>query len=133
MEWHQNRLAMCVGTSPKKHPEGWVGSLSRDGKWNYITTIPKTGSSGYDLKKCPCDSNKILYRHSTPKGTPACAKASKSYDWSVRNIDKISPKMAKKQSIFVLIRISQKLSERFDGNFLQSFYTLLESYMCNGI
>ena len=32
--------------------------------------------------------------HSTPKGAPACTKASKSYDWNVRNIAKISPKMA---------------------------------------
>ena len=32
--------------------------------------------------------------HSTPKGAPACSKASKSYDWNVRNIAKISPKIA---------------------------------------
>ena len=31
---------------------------------------------------------------------PACAKASKSFDWNVRNIAKISLKMAKKQHFF---------------------------------
>ena len=68
-----------------------------------------------------------------PKGAPACAKASKSYGWDVRNIAKISPKMAKKQPFFDFFRFSQKLSIRFERNFLQLFYTILESYMCNGI
>ena len=57
--------------------------------------------------------------------------ASKSYGWDVRNIAKISPKMAKKQPFFDFFRFSQKLSVRFERNFLQLFYTILESYMCN--
>ena len=36
-----------------------------------------------------------FYSHSTPKGAPVCSKASKSYEWNVRNIAKLSPKMAK--------------------------------------
>ena len=71
--------------------------------------------------------------HSTPKGAPACAKASKSYGWDVRNVAKISPKMAKKQPFFDFFRFSQKLSIRFERNFLQSFYTILWSFMCNFI
>ena len=59
--------------------------------------------------------------------------ASKSYGWDVRNIAKISPKMAKKQPFFDFFRFSQKLSIRFERNFLQLFYTILESYMCNDI
>ena len=59
--------------------------------------------------------------------------ALKSYGWDVRNIAKISPKMAKKQPFFDFFRFSQKLSIRFERNFLQIFYTILESYMCNGI
>ena len=47
------------------------------------------------LKNCPYDFHEILHSHSTPKGAPACAKPSKSYGWDVRNIAKISPKMAK--------------------------------------
>ena len=85
------------------------------------------------LKNCPYDFHEILHSHSTPKGAPACAKASKSYGWDVRNIAKISPKMAKKQPFFDFFRFSQKLSIRFERNFLQLFYTILESYMCNGI
>ena len=46
------------------------------------------------LKNCPFDFHEFLHSHSTPKGAPACAKASKSYGWDVRNIAKISPKMA---------------------------------------
>ena len=38
------------------------------------------------LKNCPYDFHKILHNHSTPKGAPACAMASKLYDWNVRNI-----------------------------------------------
>ena len=85
------------------------------------------------LKNCPYDFSKILHSHSTPKGAPACAKALKSYDWVVRNIAKISPKMAEKQPFFDFFRFSQKLSIRFERNFLQLFYTILESYMCNDI
>ena len=59
--------------------------------------------------------------------------ASKSYGWDVSNIAKISPKMAKKHPFFDFFRFSQKLSIRFERNFLQLFYTILESYMCNGI
>ena len=44
--------------------------------------------------------------HSTPKGDPACAKASKLYDWNVRNIAKVSPKMVKKQLFFDFFRFS---------------------------
>ena len=84
------------------------------------------------LKNCSYDFHEILHSHSTPKGAPACAKASKSYGWDVRNIAKISPKMAKKQPFFEFFRFSQKLSIRFERNFLQLFYTILESYMCNG-
>ena len=79
------------------------------------------------LKNCPYDFHEILHSHSTPKGAPACAKASKSYGWDVRNIAKISPKMAKKQPFFDFFRFSQKLSIRFKRNFLQLFYTILES------
>ena len=51
-----------------------------------------------------------------------------SYDWNVRNIAKISPKMAKiaqKQPFFDFFQFSQKLSIRFERNLLQSFYTVL--------
>ena len=59
--------------------------------------------------------------------------ASKSYGWDVRNVAKVSPKMAKKQPFFDLFRFSQKLSIRFERNFLQLFYTVSKSYMCIGI
>ena len=47
------------------------------------------------LKKCPYDSNEIFYSHSSLYYGPLCAMASKSYGWDVRNVAKISPKMAK--------------------------------------
>ena len=59
--------------------------------------------------------------HSTPKGAPACAKASKSYDWNVRNIAKISPKWPKKQP-FSTFLIFQKtvhtIRTKFSSHFL---------------
>ena len=51
----------------------------------------------------------------------------------MRNIGKISPKMAQKQPFSDFFLFSQKLSIRFERNFLQWFYTILESYMCNEI
>ena len=63
------------------------------------------------LKNCPYDFHEILHSLSTPKGAPACSKASKSYDWNVRNMAKISPKMAKnspKTAIFRLFSIFSK-------------------------
>ena len=44
------------------------------------------------LKNCPYDLYEILHSHCTPKGDLACAKASKSYDWDVRNVAKIAQK-----------------------------------------
>ena len=75
------------------------------------------------------DFNETLHSHSTPKRAPVWAMASKSYDWDVRNIGKICPKTA----ISRLCSIFSKLSIWLERNFLQSFYTILESYMCNGI
>ena len=37
------------------------------------------------LKNCPYHFNEILHSHYAPKGAPACTKASKLYDWNVRN------------------------------------------------
>ena len=62
--------------------------------------------------------------HSTSKRAPVCAMTSKSYDWDVRNIAKISPKMFKNSDIWTIF-ISQKLFIRFEQIFLHSFYTTL--------
>ena len=42
------------------------------------------------FSNCPYDFNEILHSYSTPKGAPACANASKSYGWDVRNISQNS-------------------------------------------
>ena len=60
------------------------------------------------LKNYPYDFHKILHSHSTSKGAPACAKASKSYDWNARNIAKFTSKMAKKTAIFRIFSIFSK-------------------------
>ena len=60
------------------------------------------------LKNCPYDFHEILHSHSTPQGAPACAKASNSYGWDVKNLAKISPKMAKKLPFFDVFSIFSK-------------------------
>ena len=78
-------------------------------------------------------ARKILHSHFTPKGAPVCSKASKWYDWNVRNIAKISPKMAKsspKTAIFRLFSIFSKTVNTIRTKFLQSFYPILGSFMC---
>ena len=72
--------------------------------------------------------------HSTPKGAPACAKASKSYDWNVRNISKISPKMVKfrpKTAIFRLSILSKTVHTIRTKFSTVMFYTIVWSYVCN--
>ena len=56
------------------------------------------------LKNCPYDFHEILHSQSTPKGAPACAKASKSYGWDVRNIAKISPKNSHFSTFFAFLK-----------------------------
>ena len=85
------------------------------------------------LKNCPYDSIENFYSRFTPYYGPLCAISINSHSWDVRNIAKINPKMAKKQSFFDFFRFSQKLSIRFERNFAQSFYTIKWSFMCNFI
>ena len=96
--------------------------------------IKKQPISGFFkfLKHFPMDLNKTVYSHSTPKQSPTCALASKLYGWNLRNIAKISTKWPK-TVIFRLFLFSQKHSIRFERIFLQSFYTIIESYVINGI
>ena len=47
------------------------------------------------LKNCQYGFHEILHSHSTHEGAPVSAMTSKSYDWDVKNIAKISPKLAK--------------------------------------
>ena len=49
-----------------------------------------------------------LCSHSTPKGAPACAKASKSYGWDVRNIAKTAQKWPKNCHISTFFSIFSK-------------------------
>ena len=87
----------------------------------------------YVLKNGSYDWNEIFYSHSTPYYGCLCAFKMNSYGWDVRNIAKISPKMAKNSNFSIFFRFSQKLFIRFERNFLQSLYTTIKSVMCNGI
>ena len=61
------------------------------------------------LKNCPYHFYKIRHSHSTHKGAPVCAITSKSYDWDLRKISKISIKMAKKQPFWTFLIFSKTL------------------------
>ena len=75
------------------------------------------------LKNCPYDLNKILQIIYTILEQYMC----NGIKMDVRNIAKISPKMAKKQSFFDFFSIISKTASRFKRNFLQLFYCILES------
>ena len=60
------------------------------------------------LKNCPYDSNEIFYSHSTPYYGPLCANLLNSYGWDVRNIDKFSPKITKKNCYVSIFSIFSK-------------------------
>ena len=77
--------------------------------WNF--------AQSFYTQRCPCVRKgiKILWL--------GCEKHSQN-----------TPKKGQKTAIFRLFfQFSQKLSIRFKRNFLQSFYTILESSRCNGI
>ena len=52
--------------------------------------------------------------HSTPKGAPACAKTSKSYDWDLRNIAKINSTSRERHKSAPYLRL--KNSKRAKGH-----------------
>ena len=67
-----------------------------------------------------------------PKGPLRVQKASKLYGWDVRNIAKISPKMAKKQSFSIFFSIFSKTVHTIRTKFSTViFYTIVWSYVCN--
>ena len=71
--------------------------------------------------------------HSTPFKCPMRAMASKSHNCDLTNIARSSIKVTGKQPSSNFLQFSQILSWRFERTFLQSFYTLLMSNVCNGI
>ena len=79
------------------------------------------------LENCPYHSNDFFYSHSTPYYGPLCAISLISDGWDLRNMAKINPKMAKKQTIFDFFRFSQKLFKPLERIFLQTFYAIYES------
>ena len=84
--------------------------------------FPKNGP--YDFQK------KNLHSRSTPKEAPACANASKLYEWNVRNIAKISPKLAKKQpflEFLIFAKTVHTIRTKFSTVIL---YTIIWSYVC---
>ena len=94
---------------------------------------PKNGrfSTFFDFRKnCPYDSNEILDSPSTLYYGSLCVISLSSYCWHVRSIAKINAKLAKKQPFFDFFWFSQKLSIRFERNFVQFFYTILWSFVC---
>ena len=54
-----------------------------------------------NFKNCPYDFHEILHSHSTPKGAPACAKASKSSQRHQKMCKGIKIKAADNNSILV--------------------------------
>ena len=73
---------------------------------------------------------KNLHSRSTPKEAPACANASKLYEWNVRNIAKISPKLAKKQpflEFLIFAKTVHTIRTKFSTVIL---YTIIWSYVC---
>ena len=67
-----------------------------------------------------------------PKGALRAQRHQKSYDWNVRNIANISPKMTKNGHFWTFYDFLKNF-KRLEQNFLQSFYATLGSYVCNDI
>ena len=61
------------------------------------------------LQNSSYDFYQNKHNHSKPKGAPACAMASKWYEWDLRKIARICPKMTRKQPFLEFFKFSQKL------------------------
>ena len=85
------------------------------------------------LKNCPNDFQKSLHSHSTPEKAPCVRNGIKIIWLGCEKLEQNYAEKCQRTAIFRLFRFSQKRSIRFEKKFLQSFYTMFESYMCNGI
>ena len=83
------------------------------------------------LKNCPYDSNEILYSPSTLYYGPLRAFSLNSYDWDVRNVAKINPKMAKRQPIFEFFDFCKNCPYESNKNFYSHFLHHSMVYVCN--
>ena len=99
----------------------------------FLPTFSTFNESFKFLKNCQYDFYKIWHSHFTPRGAPACAITSKSYDSDLRNAAKISSNVTKKRPFLDFFRFPQKLSIRFERIFLQSFYAIFGSVICFSI
>ena len=85
----------------------------------------------FDFRKnCQYNSNEFLYSASTLYYGPLCSMSLNSYGWDVRNITKINPKMAKKQS-FVDFFDFRKNCPYNSNEFLYSASTLYYGPLCS--
>ena len=81
------------------------------------------------VSKTPYDSNENFYCLFTLCGGPMCAMFFTSDGWDLRNIAKSDQESVNCE----LFQFFQRLSTRFKRNFLQLFYTLWGTYVCNEI
>ena len=85
------------------------------------------------LKNCPYDFHEILHSHSTPKGAPACAKASKSYDWNVRNIAKNGQNLPKNSLFSISSKTVHTIRTKFSTVILHHIRVLYVQWHQNRI
>ena len=106
----QNRISMHV-ISKKLH---YTAHFKESEKFSTTYAIvlffflPTCHENLKFLQNCSYDFHKNSHSHSTPKGAPACAMTSKSYDWDVRNLAKISPKWPKNSDFSIFFSIFSK-------------------------
>ena len=80
-DWSESEGKRLTPT-PLPHMRLWFGLRF----FCFFLFLPTFHENFKFLKNCPYDFHEILHSRSTPKGAPACAMASKSYDCNVTNI-----------------------------------------------
>ena len=79
---------------------------------------------------CPSDFHKILHSHSTSKGAPACSKASKSYDWNMRN-NQNSPKNSRFSTFWIFSKIVRTIRTKISTVILYHIMVLCYAISLN--
>ena len=136
---HTIFIKFCSHSTPKGAPACSKASKSYDWNVRNIAKIdPKMAKKQpffdffFDFRKnCPYDSNEIFYSHSTLYYGPLCAISLNSYGWDVRNIAKISPKMAKKSHFLIFSKTVRTIRTKFSTVILHFIMVLFCAFSLN--
>ena len=126
-----SRNKLCVGTPMSRNTYESEQVYESEHLCNRTFFLRSFNEKSKILKNSPYDFHKILQSLYTQRCS--CLRYDiKTSDWKVRNIAKISPKMTENKRILDFFDfLKYSLKEQVEKTFMESFYTMLWSYVCS--